>query len=199
MSGGDSVELTSNIFNYTFISLALITFIRAVVLLRKSKIERVLLREDKQILVHIVRFLFMSLIFSIFSLIILAKFYDQNFSEINSNDVLAFIISALIFGFLISTFIYLYAPILPVIYGKKRYYVIDYKEHGKLYILKITSNDQVILSDKRELDVDDAIIIVEKSDILISTPIKCEVEKGNILNDFKKLKDKRKGSKELKA
>ncbi|RCX19730.1 hypothetical protein DFP94_104184 [Fontibacillus phaseoli] len=191
------MELTSKVFNYTFISLSLITFIRAIVLLRKSKIERVLLSEDKRILIYIVRFLFLTLVFSVFSMFMLILVYDQKVSVTNNNDLLAIVLSALLLGFFITMIVYLYTPMISYLYGKSRYYFINHEDHGKLYILRMISTDQVMLSDKRQLDVDDTIVIIEKTEELLSTPILCEVEKTNVFKDIKKMKAKKKANKEL--
>lgn len=186
------MEILSQAINLSFISLSIFTVVRAIDLLRKSKIERVFLSEEKKILIHITRIVFLVLLFSVFSLIILEWVSGQKVSDVNDEELLKVSKTALTLGLMITMIIYMYAPIVSFISGKQRYYYINHIKHGQLYVLRFTNNDHVILSDKRRLDEDQAVIILEKRDNLLSIPIQCEIEKENMIMDIKKLIAKKK-------
>ncbi|WP_214628995.1 hypothetical protein [Paenibacillus agaridevorans] len=192
------MDLLSKIFNYAIISTALITFIRAIALLRVSKIERALSNDEKKILIHIVKFVGLTLLFSVFSFAIFVQIFNEG-TDLGYESLLENIMAALIIGFMITMVIYMYTPIIILIKGREKFYYIDHKDYGQLYLLRFNSNEQIILSNKRDLDIDDAIIILLKKEDILSIPIKCEVKKNDIVKEVRDAIEKKKNRKNLKG
>lgn len=184
----------STLLSSTAIISIFVLILKAITYLNKSQIERLLFSDEQKIIYHIVRFLLLSLVMTVLVLYGLELYSSDSIADYlnRPEDLKKIVIVAGVSGILISyLFYWAIIPMVKEFKGETTRYYFIHETHGKLYIKKSISKDQILLY--REMDSDNQLtfyIIEEKSEIL-SQRLFLETIKENFITLLKRYRSSR--------
>lgn len=162
-------SLIFDTLTFTAIAAILVAIIRGVSLIKKPKIEKLVLADEQKIILHIFQFIMLTLICTVFSLNFLELYTGDKISNYkdDSNTLLQIIINGLILGGLVAYFIYIVYAI--AIMNAKKYYI-NHTKYGQLYILKSVDSDRILLSNV-DYETEERFQLILKKDVVFEHKI----------------------------
>lgn len=187
----------SNLISYAAITGVLVIIVNAIALMKKTHIEKLLLQEEKKIFIDLIRIAILTIVLSIIVYEYTAWKTGEKISDYIQEQQITVIAVLLISGLLLA--IMMYVPFKSIIssgFPKKRYYYIDNEVHGKLYIIKSSGKNEIILSNRPEIFYDGYIVIISKEGLMFQK-IHSEEVQDKAFELFKKWLKIKRGSKEI--
>lgn len=142
--------------------------IKGIELMRTSKVERLLLSDNKRIITAIIETLFISFSAGFLSALLMIAFEPEKRLEIFTAIFFAFFVFALMFQPTLYFLVTLFSK-------KKTIFYFEPKEYGKLYIHKINSEGEVLTSKVALHKHNSSNIYVFRRDFLHGKELKSEV------------------------
>ncbi|EGL81354.1 hypothetical protein CathTA2_0117 [Caldalkalibacillus thermarum TA2.A1] len=128
--------------SYPLIIVGIIIFISKIIaFINIKRIETVLMPEETKFMVKIINFLVITFLVTPYATVFLVEFFNINFTDISTKNLLEILIGAFIISFLL---VLMSIPIFNFFFPYRRFYI----EEGqtKLYIIKTTKDDLILLS-----------------------------------------------------
>jgi hypothetical protein len=184
----------STLLSSTAIISFFVLILKVIAYLNKSQIEVLLFSDEQKIIYHIVRFLLLSLVMTFVILYGLELFSSNSIDDYlnRPTDFTRIVIVAGVSGILISyLFYWAIVPVVKEFKGETNRYYFIHEVHGKLYIKKSISKDQVILYREEDSDNHLTFYIIEEKRKLLSQRLFLEIKKENFITLLKRFKSSR--------
>jgi hypothetical protein len=168
------MQFLDAIKNYAIITGVIWLLIQCWALFRTSSIERVLLTEEKKIILDLVKITIFSIFLVLLEIDYLEWKTDTKFGDEtkqNQNKILIFLFTCTI---LLTTYIYFMFRNVFFTIPKRRYYFYNSETKEKLYILKAISKEEVLLSNER-IPSDRSYYLYTTKEFLQKEKIYCDI------------------------
>lgn len=179
--------------NYAIYAGVIWIVIQGWALLKKNRIEKTLLTEEKKIIIELIIVMILVFIFSLFCIEFAEWKSGEDITDLKKDEMWYLIRYVLIFAVLYVPS--LYFPTKAIIFGTpKIFYFINHAEYGKLYIIKTTGNNEILLSNQR-IPVNEAIYIFQPREFLHDKQVHTEINRSKFVLQVRSWISKKKKAK----